>query len=420
MRILIIGSGGREHALGWKLSRSPGVSELLFAPGNGGTAELGRNLPVAALDVPGLVNVAREEKVDFTVVGPDDALALGVVDAFQSAGLPVFGPSRSAARFESSKLFSKDFMRRHGIPCAQSEEFSDPLEAYAYCRQAKYPLVVKADGLALGKGVVVAAHPQEAAFAIHRAMELRVFGEAGATILIEECLTGPECSIHAFVCNEGWLMCPDCRDHKRAYEGDLGPNTGGMGTLSPSGVLTPEARQFVEKEILDRFVAGIRADGIEFRGMLFPGLMLTPDGPKVLEFNCRFGDPETQVLMRRLESDLLEILLAVSQGRLPDKPPVWGEASAACVIMASGGYPGSYRKGAVIQGLDKAGELPKVSVFHAGTKAGVDGLVTSGGRVLGVSATGSSLPDAVKLAYDACERISFADAFYRRDIGRIP
>jgi len=415
MKILVLGSGGREHALGWKLARSPLVKKLYFAPGNGGTALLGENLPCGPLEVERLVALARELAIDLTVVGPDDALALGVVDAFEAAGLKIFGPTAAAARLESSKSFAKDFMVRHGIPCARSETFTDSSEAHRYCLSASYPLVIKADGLALGKGVILAANPQEAAFAIHRSMDLGVFGQAGKKIIIEEFLTGPECSIHAFVAGGRYLLCPDCRDHKRAHDGDLGPNTGGMGTISPSGSVDDALGLRIEEEILQPFVRGLLADGIDFRGMLFPGLMLTPTGPKVLEFNCRFGDPETQVLMRRLESDLPELLLATVEGRLESVNPVWSSDVAACVVMASGGYPGGYQKGYAISGLEELSE--QAVVFHAGTKREADRVVTSGGRVLGVTATAGDLPGALGQAYAACERIHFENAFYRRDIG---
>ena len=417
MNLLIIGSGGREHALAWKLGQSPHVSKILCAPGNAGTAELGKNISLAADDIVGLVGFAKSRDIGLTVVGPDDSLALGIADAFEAAGLKIFGPRASAARLESSKAFAKDFMRRHGIPTADYREFTDSADARAWCRSAKYPLVIKADGLALGKGVIIAQNPSEAAQAVRQCMEDRVFGEAGRKIVIEEFLEGVECSIHALVDGSSYLLFPDCRDHKRAHDGDQGPTTGGMGTISPCGSLDDNLRSRVKTEILDRFVAGLKKDGLEYRGMLFPGLMLTAGGPKALEFNCRWGDPETQVLVRRLRSDLLDLLNATIEGTLPRQNPEWRDSSAACVILASGGYPGSYEKGKPVSGIPVAGAIPDVVVFHAGTKA-VDGIVrTNGGRVLGVTALGNTLPEARAKAYAAADLISFDGLQRRNDIG---
>lgn len=416
MNVLVIGSGGREHALAWKLARSPRVKKIYCAPGNAGTAALGENIEIS--DIPGLVAFAKSRDIGLTVVGPDDSLAAGIADAFEAAGLRIFGPKASAARLESSKAFAKDFMKRHGIPTAGYQEFTDSLEAHAWCRTARYPLVIKADGLALGKGVIIAESPAEAALAIYRCMDACVFGNAGRTIVIEEFLQGVECSLHALVDGGSWLLLPDCRDHKRAFDGDLGPNTGGMGTICPSGSLDDALLLRVKSEILDRFLAGIKADGIAFRGMLFPGLMITSEGPKVLEFNCRWGDPETQVLVRRLESDLLDLLEACVESQLSSQTPQWSKGAAACIILASGGYPGSYEKGKEIRGLIEAAALDNVVVFHAGTKpAPGGGVLTNGGRVLGVTATGSDLADARTRAYEAADRISFDGLQRRNDIG---
>ncbi len=417
MKVLIIGSGGREHALAWKLAQSPRVTKVYCAPGNAGTASLGENVPIAADRLPELRDFARQEGIGLTVVGPDDSLAAGIVDVFEEAGLRIFGPRAEAARLESSKIFAKDFMRRHGIPTAESREFSNSLEAYAWCRTAKYPLVVKADGLALGKGVVVAESAEVAALAIYRAMDLAVFGDSGRRIVIEECLEGPECSIHALVDQSGWCLFPDCKDHKRAYDGDAGPNTGGMGTISPSQTLDDALRDRIRTEILDRFIAGIKADGLVFRGMLFPGLMITKDGPKVLEFNCRFGDPETQVLMRRLRSDLLDLLEACVDGKVATQSPDWDERAAVCVVLASGGYPGSYEKGHQIRGISDAEAQPDGVVFHAGTKLAGDSVVTNGGRVLGVTSLGTDLAEARTKAYEAADAIFFDQMQRRGDIG---
>jgi len=416
-RVLVTGSGGREHALAWKLSHSPEVEKIYAAPGNAGTAQIGENIPIAAENVEKLIEFAKANRIDFTVVGPDDALAAGVVDAFEAAGLKIFGPRAKAAQLESSKAFAKEFMRRHGIPTADYCEFTDSAEALDFCRSAKYPLVVKADGLALGKGVIIAQNLAEAEAAVRSCLVDGAFGAAGKRIVIEEFLEGVECSLHALVDGSSYLLLPDCRDHKKAFDGNLGPNTGGMGTISPSGSVDEALCARICREILDPFLAGIRKDGLAFRGMLFPGLMLTAEGPKVLEFNCRWGDPETQVLVRRLMSDLLPLLEATVEGTLSVSAPEWESRAAVCVILASGGYPGSYEKGKTISGLDSAGELGDVVVFHAGTKAVDVQILTNGGRVLGVTALSENLAGARALAYQAADRISFDGIQRRNDIG---
>ncbi len=417
MNILIVGSGGREHALAWKLAQSPRVTKIFATPGNAGTALVGENIVLPSADNAALVELARDRQIDLVVIGPDDALAAGLVDDLTAAGIRAFGPTASAARLESSKAFAKDFMRRHGIPTADSVEFTDSEAAHLHCRTASYPLVIKADGLALGKGVVIAENPSEAGHAIYRAMDAGHFGDAGRRIIIEEFLEGAECSIHALFDGDSYVMLPDCRDHKQAHDGGLGPNTGGMGTVSPSQSLTDDGQNQVKREILDRVLTGLRADGIDFRGMLFPGLMLTAEGPKVLEFNCRWGDPETQVLVRRLGSDLLDLLEASVDGKLAEQRPEWSDETAVCVVLASGGYPGSYEKGKTIFGLDEAGQLPGVVIFHAGTARGDDGVVTAGGRVLGVSAVGADLVSARNAAYAAADEIRFDKVHRRNDIG---
>jgi phosphoribosylamine--glycine ligase len=417
MKLLIIGSGGREHALAWKLRQSPRVEKIYCAPGNAGTAALGENVAISAGNIPGLLAFAQREGIGFTVVGPDDSLAAGIVDAFQAAGLKIFGPTASAARLESSKIFAKDFMRRHGIPTAEAREFSDADEAREWCLTARYPLVIKADGLALGKGVVIAETPEEAAAAIHQSMELAVFGESGKSVVIEEFLEGVECSIHALVDGSSYCLFPDARDHKRALDGNRGPNTGGMGTISPCGSLDAALTARVRSEVMDRFMAGLEADGLKFSGMLFPGLMLTKDGPKVLEFNCRFGDPETQVFVRRLHGDLLDLLEACVDGRLETQNPQWDDRAAVCVVLASGGYPGAYEKDKPISGLDAANAAEEVVVFHAGTKLSGGAIVTNGGRVLGVTALGADLAEARKRAYAAADGIFFDQMHRRGDIG---
>ena len=417
MKILVIGSGGREHALLWKLAQSPRVTQFHCAPGNAGTGQLATNHPVAASDLPGLLALARSEQVDLTIVGPDDPLAAGIVDLFQKEGLRVFGPVAAAARLESSKSFAKEFMLRHGIPTAGSFTFSDAEAALKHCRTAGYPLVVKADGLALGKGVVIAQVQGEAERAIREIMVEKVFGNAGNTVVIEEFLTGPECSLHALIDEKNYILFPDAKDHKRALDGDQGLNTGGMGTISPSCVLDQEMQARLLEEVMEPFVKGLAADGLPFKGMLFPGLMMTPNGPKVLEFNCRFGDPETQSLMRRLKSDLLDLIEATIDGRLAAAQPVWDDRAAVCIVLASGGYPGPIEKGKVITGIEEASADRDIVVFHAGT-AIKDGLVvTSGGRVLGVTALGATLNEARAKAYAAADKISFEGKQLRRDIG---
>ena len=418
MNILLIGSGGREHALAWKLKQSPRLTNLFIAPGNPGTAALGENLPIEVSDCVGLLRAAKEKNIDLTIVGPDDSLALGIVDLFQAAGLRIFGPTASQARLESSKSFAKDFMQRHGIPTADARTFTNASAAYAYVHSAPYPLVVKADGLALGKGVVIAENLEQAIEAIKESMEDKIFGAAGTTIVIEEFLTGVECSLHALIDQKTALLFPDARDHKRAFDGDRGLNTGGMGSISPSTILTPGIEKKLESTIITPFLHGLEKDGLSFQGMLFPGIMMTSQGPKVLEFNCRFGDPETQVFMRRLKSDLIDLLEATLDGTLAAQQPVWDTRSAVCVILASAGYPGRTQHGKIIHGLQEAAAMdPDLVIFHAGTREEDHQCYTSGGRVLGISSTGVSLEEARAKAYRAADIIHFEGKQYRRDIG---
>jgi len=418
MKILVIGSGGREHALAWKLAQSPRVSELFCAPGNAGTSQIATNVAIPVNDQSALIKFALAEGIDLTVVGPDDALAAGIVDHFEHAGLKIFGPTQSAARLESSKVFAKEFMQWHGIPTAASGHFSDSAKAHHFCQTSKYPLVIKADGLALGKGVIIAQTPWEAAQAINAIMEKRQFGAAGDQVVIEEFLTGQECSVHALVDGEHYLLFPAAQDHKQIFDGDQGPNTGGMGTFSPpEKLVTPEIVERIHREVMEPFMAGLKKDGLLFRGLLFPGVMVTAEGPKLLEFNCRFGDPETQVLLPRLKSDLVDLLEATVDGKLDTIRPEWDARAAVCVIMASGGYPGEYAKGKPITGIEEAEALPGVTVFHAGTQEVEGELVTSGGRVLGVTALGADLRAAQARAYEAVAKIHFEGAIFRRDIG---
>jgi len=415
MKILILGSGGREHALAWKLSQSKRVSALYCAPGNGGISQVATCVPIPLNEPARLVEFAKSEGIGLTVVGPDDALADGIVDLFVSAGLRIFGPPQAAARLESSKVFAKEFMQRHGIPTARSGHFTDSKEAKKFASEMSLPVVVKADGLALGKGVIIAQTHAEAEAAIVEIMEERKFGAAGNAVVIEEFLEGPECSIHALVDGTHYLLFPSAQDHKRALDGDQGLNTGGMGTYSPVPQVTPAVEQTIRTEVLDRFLSGIQKENIPYRGMLFPGLILTAAGPRVLEFNCRFGDPETQVLMARLDSDLLDLLEATIDGTLSLQTPHWKSGSAVCVIAASGGYPGSYAKGKRIDGLEKAGA--SAVVFHAGTQCESGAFHTSGGRVLGITAAGPTLKEASDTAYGALEHIHFEGMQFRRDIG---
>ena len=415
MKILVLGSGGREHALVWKLLQSPRVSAVFCAPGNAGIAQLATCVPIKITEHAALVQFAKDERIDLTVVGPDDALAAGIVDLFQSHGLRIFGPVQRAAQLESSKVFAKEFMQRHGLPTARSGSFSDSIEAQKFCRTMSYPLVVKADGLALGKGVIIAQNSWEAALAIHEIMDARKFGDAGSRVVIEEFLEGEECSIHALVDGKNYLLFPTAQDHKRALDGDLGLNTGGVGTFSPAAKLvTPAIEERIHREILAPFIAGLARDGLDFRGMLFPGLMITADGPKLLEFNCRFGDPETQVLLTRLDSDLVDLLEATIDGRLGSVQAKWKAEAAVCVILASGGYPGSYASGQPITGLDRVPD--DITVFHAGTRRDGEKIVTAGGRVLGVTALAGDLAAAREKAYAAVEGIAFEGRQFRRDI----
>ncbi|MBW0000761.1 MAG: phosphoribosylamine--glycine ligase [Verrucomicrobia bacterium] len=419
MKVLIIGSGGREHALAWKLRRSARVHEIFVAPGNAGTARVATNAAISAGDFPRLLKFAEQQDIDLTVVGPDNALAGGVVDLFEDAGRRVFGPRQAAARLESSKSFAKDFMVRHGMPTAFYAVCRSRGEARAALANFSFPVAIKADGLALGKGVVIAHDRPEAERAFAEMIEHGRFGEAGHTVVLEEFLVGTECSVHALVDGRNFILFPTAQDHKQLYEGNHGPNTGGMGTFSPSDKLAEPDLAEIRRQILEPFLHGIQADKLDYRGLLFPGLMLTSDGPKVLEFNCRFGDPETQALIPRLESDLLDLLEATLERRLDQVTPAWTEQAAVCVVLASGGYPDQYETRKPIAGLPEAEQLEDVLIFHAGTQQEDNRVLTAGGRVLGVTALGANLPTARRRAYDAVERINFDGCYFRRDIGLI-
>lgn len=420
MDILVVGSGGREHAVIRKLRESKGVGTIYCCPGNGGIAADAVCIDVAATDIPGVVALAKEKKVGLVVVTPDDPLVLGMADALEAEGIPAFGPSKRAAEIEGSKVFSKDLMQRYGIPTARYESFDDPAKAAAYLRaQNRYPAVVKADGLALGKGVVIAENEAEALEAVRSMMEDKKFGESGSRVVIEEFLEGMEVSVLAFTDSVSVVPMASSMDHKRALDGDKGLNTGGMGTIAPHPLFTPEIEKRCMEEIFLPTVHAMNAEGRPFQGVLYFGLMLTERGPVVIEYNCRFGDPETQVVLPLLDGDLVEIMLAVREKRLASVPVGRKGGAAACVILASGGYPVSYRKGLPVQGLDQNGQADGVTVYHAGTKRGEDGgFLTSGGRVLGVTALGETLPKALERAYAATGKISFEGAFSRSDIGK--
>jgi phosphoribosylamine--glycine ligase len=426
MKILVIGSGGREHALVWKLARSPHVTQMWCAPGNAGIGleRLAKNsapvecVNLGAEDLPKLLAFAHEKKVELTVVGPDNPLALGIVDLFQNNGLRIWGPNRKAAQFESSKVFSQDFMQKYGVPTARSGVFTagEVLAAHAFAGSLDGRCAVKADGLALGKGVLICTSETEANKAIDEMLVAKSFGAAGANIVIQEFLEGMEISLHALCDGKTAKLFPTSQDHKRALDGDRGLNTGGMGTYSPTPFLNDAQLADAAKKILDPWLRGCAAEGIDFRGILYPGVMLTKNGPKVLEFNARFGDPETQVYLTRLENDLVELLDASVSGTLAHVELKWSLQVSVCVVMASGGYPGSYAKGKVISGLDAANALPNTKVFHAGTAKSGNPIVTNGGRVLGVTALGKDLKSAQTTAYVAVEKIHFDGAQFRHDI----
>jgi phosphoribosylamine--glycine ligase len=416
MKILVIGSGGREHALAWKLRQSPHAERIFCAPGNAGTADVGENVAIPANDLSALVRFAKENRVDLTVVGPDDPLAAGIVDLFATEKLRAFGPTKSAARIEASKIFAKELMRAQKIPTAEAKMFSDSNEALRYCEQVKFPVVIKADGLALGKGVIVATDGATARSTIDEMMNEHRFGDAGQRIVIEEFLRGTECSLHALVDGNNYVPLESARDHKRALDGDQGPNTGGMGAFSPANNWNSNLQSQFEKEIMQPVLRGLLQEGIKFHGLLYPGLIITSEGARVLEFNCRFGDPETQALLPRMKSDLLPLLEATIDGTIDKCAIEWDTRAAVTVVLASAGYPDKYETGKLISGLEDAAKLKGVEIFHAGTKRANGEVKTSGGRVLAVTALGKTIEAARARAYEAVSRIHFENSYYRRDI----
>ena len=417
MKVLLIGSGGREHALAWKLAQSPRVTNLYAAPGNPGIAQVADLVQIGVMDFDKVARFCRQNNVDLVVVGPEDPLAAGMVDHLAKEGIRSFGPTKEAAQLEADKWFAKEMMRHQAVPTAEARAFSDPAAAEEFVRERAEPVVIKATGLAKGKGVTLCYRTGDALEAIDRIMRTRVFGEAGERIVVEEMLRGPECSILAFVDRKNMYVLEPSQDHKPVEDGDTGPMTGGMGAYSPTPVVTETTLRTIERDILVPVMDGLVREGIEYRGVLYAGLMLTTNGPKVLEFNCRFGDPETQPLMMRLKSDLLELMLATVDGRLDQVDLQWDPRPALCVVASSKGYPGKYETGAPISGVTDADSTRDVKVFHSGTAMRGSALVTDGGRVLSVTALGNTIGDARTRAYQAMEKITFDGMHYRRDIG---
>jgi phosphoribosylamine--glycine ligase len=424
MRVLVIGSGGREHALVWKIAQSKLADKIFCAPGNAGIAQQAECLDIRADDIAALLDFARKERIDLTVVGPEAPLAAGIVDEFNKYKLKIFGPDKSAARLEASKVFAKELMAKYKVPTAEFRIFNDAGEAAKYIEKIGVPCVIKADGLAQGKGVVVAKTVEEARQAVNSMMQEKIFGSAGARVIIEECLQGQEASILVLTDSREVIALASAQDHKRVFDNDQGPNTGGMGAYSPAPVVTDKLFKEVLDKVIYRTIDGLAKEGIDYRGVLYAGIMLTKDGPKTLEFNVRFGDPETQAILPRLNSDLLELMLLVSEGKLSRARQLeWAQRPCVCVVCASGGYPGEYQKGKEISGIEEAEKDKDVVVFHAGTKQATGDrrqatIVTSGGRVLGVTALGDTIKLAIDKVYQATGRIHFEGMHYRKDIGR--
>jgi len=419
MKILVIGSGGREHALVWKIKQSELADKVFCTPGNGGISQDAECIDIKADDIPGLLEFVRKEKIDFTVVGPEIALAAGIVDEFQNYKLKVFGPNKKAAQMEASKVFSKELMAKYKVPTANFKVFDNAEKAKDYIAKHGAPCVVKADGLAAGKGVVVAKTVEEANKAVDSMLKTRIFGDAGNRIIVEECLEGQEASILVITDSKEVVALASAQDHKRVFDNDQGPNTGGMGVYSPAPVVTKELLKEILEKIVYRTIDGLVKEGIEYKGVLYAGVMITKEGPKTLEFNVRFGDPETQAILPRLKSDLLEVMLATTEGKLSRLRNLeWDARACVTVVMASKGYPGDYEKGKEIFGLEEATKMKDIVVFHAGTKKQGDKIVTSGGRVLGVTGLGKTIKEAIANTYQAVAKINFEGMHFRKDIGR--
>ncbi len=416
MKVLVIGSGGREHAIVWSLLKSKRVDKVFCCPGNAGISEIAECISISPDDFNALIDLIRYEWIDFTIVGPEAPLAAGIVDAFEKEGLKIIGPSRKAAQLESSKVFSKEFMKKYGIPTAEYKIFTSYLHAEEYIRLKGAPLVVKADGLAAGKGVIVAQTMDEAINAVRLIMKEKVFGDAGERVVVEECLSGEEVSFIVFTDGTTIIPMVSSQDHKRAFEEDKGPNTGGMGAYTPAPIVTEKFQKVIMDRIMRPTILGLQREGIKYKGILYAGLMVENGNPHVLEFNCRLGDPEAQPILMRLDTELLDIILAIQDETLHKMDIQWKHGSSICVVLASGGYPGNYEKGKPIGGLESFRENDKVHVFHAGTSFRDDTLVTSGGRVLGVTAVGNDINEAKDRAYEAVKKIHFDGMYYRKDI----
>lgn len=422
MRILVVGSGGREHALVWKIAQSKLLTKLFCAPGNGGISQLAECIDIKADDIPALLEFVKKEKIDLTVVGPEAPLATGIVDEFKNYNLSIFGPQKSASRLEASKIFAKELMAKYKVPTADFNIFENAKEAKKYIEEKNAPCVIKADGLAQGKGVIVAKTKQEAIDAVTLIMEKRAFGDAGNRVIIEDCLEGQEASILVITDLKEVIPLASSQDHKRIFDGDYGPNTGGMGAYSPAPVVTKELFKEILDKVIYRTIDGLAKEGIDYKGVLYAGIMLTKDGPKTLEFNVRFGDPETEAILPRLKSDLLEVMLATANGKLNKISKSgglnWDRRACVCVVCASKGYPGEYEKGKEISGLDEAAKMKDIVVFHSGTKKQNGKIVTNGGRVLGVTGLGNTIKDAIDWTYNGVGNIHFEGMYYRKDIGR--
>lgn len=422
MRILVVGSGGREHALVWKIAQSKLLTKLFCAPGNGGISQLAECIDIKADDIPSLLEFVKKEKIDLTVVGPEAPLAAGIVDEFKNYNLSIFGPQKSASRLEASKIFAKELMAKYKVPTADFNIFENAKEAKKYIEEKNAPCVIKADGLAQGKGVIVAKTKQQAIDAVTLIMEKRAFGDAGNRVIIEDCLEGQEASILVITDLKEVIPLASSQDHKRIFDGDYGPNTGGMGAYSPAPVVTKELFKEILDKVIYRTIDGLAKEGIDYKGVLYAGIMLTKDGPKTLEFNVRFGDPETEAILPRLKSDLLEVMLATANGKLNKISKSgglnWDRRACVCVVCASKGYPGEYEKGKEISGLDEAAKMKDIVVFHSGTKKQNGKIVTNGGRVLGVTGLGNTIKDAIDWTYNGVGNIHFEGMYYRKDIGR--